>query len=108
LELELTGRRALITGASRGIGAAISVCLASEGCDVTLVSRTRTDLEVVATEITDVSNVAVSIIDADLSVSENIDRVVAEAGHVDILVNNAGAIPSGSIEERRCDSLRID
>jgi len=99
LELELTGRRAIITGASRGIGAAISVCLAREGCDVTLVSRTRLDLEVVATEITDVSNVAVSIIDADLSTSENIDRVLAEAGHVDILINNAGAIPSGSIED---------
>ncbi len=99
MELELTGRRALITGASRGIGAAISVCLAREGCDVTLVSRTRADLDAVATEISDVSNVAVSIVDADLSVSENIHRVLAEAGQVDILINNAGAIPSGSIED---------
>ena len=95
MELELTGRRALITGASRGIGAAISVCLASEGCDVTLVSRTRTDLEAVATEISDISNVEVSTVEADLSVSENIDRVLVEAGHIDILINNAGAIPSG-------------
>ena len=99
MELELTGRRALITGASRGIGAAISVCLASEGCDVTLVARTTEDLQAVATKISDGSNVSVSTVVADLSVGENIDRVLADAGQVDILVNNAGAIPSGSIED---------
>ena len=82
MELELAGRRALITGASRGIGAAISVCLASEGCDVTLVARTSQDLQVVATKISDGANVLVSTVVADLSVGENIDRVLAEAGQL--------------------------
>ena len=52
MELGLRGRKALITGASRGIGRACAEVLAEEGCDVVLVSRTAADLEAAKVKIT--------------------------------------------------------
>jgi short-subunit dehydrogenase len=97
MDLKLTGKRALITGGSKGIGQASAAMLADEGCDVTLVSRDAALLDAAATAIRGRCQVAVRTIAADLSRHEEVERVAREAGEIDILVNNAGAIPPGTL-----------
>jgi NAD(P)-dependent dehydrogenase (short-subunit alcohol dehydrogenase family) len=99
MELGLRGRKALVTGASRGIGRACAEVLAAEGCDVVMVSRTRADLDAARAQIVGRSNVAVRVYAMDLADSRNVDRLAGECADTDILVNNAGAIPRGSIAE---------
>jgi NAD(P)-dependent dehydrogenase (short-subunit alcohol dehydrogenase family) len=98
MELGLRGKKALITGASKGIGRACAEVLAEEGCDVTLVSRTAVDLEKARAEIAGKHNVGVRVFALDLSDGTNVDKVTAECADIDILVNNAGAIPGGNID----------
>ena len=97
MDLKLAGKRALVTGASKGIGRATAVQLAREGCDVVLVARTRETLEDAAGAIRSACQVAVEVRPADLSRQAEIERIAAEAGGIDILVNNAGAIPAGDL-----------
>jgi len=98
MELGLRGRKALVTGASKGIGRACAEALAEEGCDVVLVARTAADLETVRAKITGQHNVAVRFYPLDLSDSHSVDKLAAECPDIDILVNNAGAIPGGNID----------
>src|SRR5579864_7637107 len=98
MDLGLRGRKALVTGASKGIGRACAEALAEEGVDVVLVSRTAADLEKARAEIAGRHNVGVRVYALDLSDSRNVDRLAAECADIDILVNNAGAIPGGSID----------
>src|ERR1700730_3718980 len=98
MELGLRGRKALITGASKGIGRACAEVLAEEGCDVALVSRTAADLEAARADIAGKHNVGVRVFAPDLSDSRNVDKVAAECADIDILVNNAGAIPGGNLD----------
>lgn len=102
---DLTGRRALVTGASAGIGAAIAVRLASAGARVVAVSRSGRVPEGGA----DFGIVALA---ADLSDDADLDRVVddsvAELGGLDILVNNAGRgdwVELGDIDRDYFDGL---
>jgi 3-oxoacyl-[acyl-carrier protein] reductase len=99
MDLGLRGRKALVTGASKGIGQACAEALAEEGCDVVLVSRTAADLDKVRAKIAAEHNVAVRYYALDLSDSKNIDKLAAECADIDLLVNNAGAIPGGNIAE---------
>ena len=98
MDLGLRGRKALVTGASKGIGRACAEVLAEEGVDVALVSRTAADLERARAEIAGKHNVGVRVFALDLSDSGNVDRLAAECADIDILVNNAGAIPGGNID----------
>jgi len=98
MDLGLHGRKALVTGASKGIGRACAESLAEEGCDVALVSRTAVDLEAARSAIIAKHNVAVRFYALDLSDSRNVDKLAAKCSDVDILVNNAGAIPGGNID----------
>jgi hypothetical protein len=98
MELGLRGKRALVTGASKGIGRACAEVLAEEGCDVVLVSRTAADLEAARAAIVAKHNVAVRIYPFDLSQSRNVDQLAAECPDTEILINNAGAIPGGNID----------
>ena len=99
MDLGLRGRKALVTGASKGIGQACAEILAEEGCDVVLVSRTAADLDKVRAKIAGEHNVAVRYYALDLSESKSVDKLAAECADIDLLVNNAGAIPGGNIAE---------
>src|SRR5271170_6526715 len=97
MDLQLGGKRALITGGSKGIGRATAEVLADEGCEVTLVARDAALLEEAAAAIRARRQVNVRVIPADLSSDETVRHVAAQAGEIDILVNNAGAIPPGDL-----------
>jgi 3-oxoacyl-[acyl-carrier protein] reductase len=107
MELNLHGRTALITGASKGIGLSSAECLAEEGVNVILVSRTQADLDAAREKIAARWNVNVQTHAYDLSDSRNVDRLVAEHPDIDILVNNAGAIPGGNLQEITEDRWRL-
>ncbi|WP_028006673.1 SDR family oxidoreductase [Solimonas flava] len=93
---DLAGRVAIVTGASRGIGAATARLLAEQGAHVVLASRKIEDLEKVRDEIAAAGGKA-SAIAAHAGVSEDLQRLVAETvaalGRLDILVNNAATNP---------------
>jgi NAD(P)-dependent dehydrogenase (short-subunit alcohol dehydrogenase family) len=90
---DLTGRKAFVTGASRGIGQAIAVALAQAGADLALVARGEEGLAATAKQITDCGREA-HIIAADVTRQDSVEDTIAAAiralGHVDIVVNNAG------------------
>ncbi len=93
----LAGRRALVTGGGRGIGAAIARTLAGAGARVVVCGRNKPDLDAIAKEITGVA------IKLDLMDRAETDAVLASVGHVDVLVNNAGAAESASLEKTTDD-----
>ena len=99
MDLELTGKTALVTGASKGIGKAIARGLAHEGVRVAVCSRDATTLSAAAKEIGAGARGDVITIPGDLSRADEVQRVAEDAagrlGRVDILVNNAGAIRGG-------------
>jgi NAD(P)-dependent dehydrogenase (short-subunit alcohol dehydrogenase family) len=99
MDLGISGRTALITGASKGIGLACAHSLAREGCNVHLASRTSADLEKAQAELSAKYDVSVEIHPCDLSDGDAARALVASCSDVDILVNNAGAIPAGDIHE---------
>lgn len=99
MDLELRGKRALVTGASKGIGAATASLLASEGCEVVIVARSPEELHLTADRISAETSAKVTACAADLSRSSEIARIAEAFGDIDILVNNAGAIPGGRLED---------
>jgi 3-oxoacyl-[acyl-carrier protein] reductase len=94
MDLDLQGKSALITGASRGIGNAIARALAAERCDVALVARGEDALRGAAGDIAKTHGVRTAAIVADVTRAEDVQRMVdetaAQLGRIDILVNNAG------------------
>ncbi|MCF3934494.1 short-chain dehydrogenase/reductase [Acuticoccus sp. M5D2P5] len=99
MELGLNGRKALVTGASKGIGRATARILAEEGCNIAMVSRDPATLHEAADYVRDGLSIDVVTIAADLSEEMERLRVVETVGDIDILVNNAGAIPGGNLLE---------
>ena len=99
MDLGLTGKRALVTGSSKGIGRAVAQALAQEGCHLELVARNRSLLEQVAESIQSECDVEVGIHAADLSEIAEQSRNAEKCRDVSIVVNNAGANPPGEIDE---------
>ncbi|HQT75676.1 MAG TPA: short-chain dehydrogenase/reductase [Rhodopila sp.] len=97
MDLNLRGRTALITGASKGIGLSSAECLAAEGVNLILVSRTQADLDTACARIGDRHNVTIETHAYDLSDSRNVGCLADAHPDIDILVNNAGAIPGGDL-----------
>ena len=99
MDLQLNGKRALVTGGSQGIGKAIAHQLADEGADVAVTARTPEPLQEAASEIRALTGRRVIGVAADTSsdeqVREMVTRVVDQLGGVDILVN-AAAKPGGA------------
>ena len=102
MDLQLSGKKALITGASMGIGKAIALSLAREGCDVALCARDKSRLDLAADEIRRETGRTVFTIAADLTRAADAEAFIRESnrvlGRIDILVNNAGSAPGGVIE----------
>lgn len=97
MDLKLSGRTALVTGGSRGIGLGVAQALAAEGCHLHLSSRSSTDLDAARAKILAAHKVNVTCHALDLGVSENARKLGQDCRDVDILVNNAGAIPQGTL-----------
>ncbi len=91
--MRLSGKIALVTGASRGIGAASSLALAQEGATIVAAARTRSDLDALVAHIEKAGGKARAVV-CDVTRSSDVAACVNEAvlafGRVDILVNNAG------------------
>jgi NAD(P)-dependent dehydrogenase (short-subunit alcohol dehydrogenase family) len=90
---ELTGKKAFVTGASRGIGQAIAVAFAHAGADVALVARGADGLAETASQVKAAGRQAV-VVPADITSQDEVAGAVSQAieqlGYVDIVVNNAG------------------
>ncbi|MGO4570163.1 SDR family NAD(P)-dependent oxidoreductase [Rhizobium sp. 2YAF20] len=98
----LTGKVAVVTGGSRGIGRATTKLFAAEGAKVAILSRTPASIDAVVSEIGAAGDTAIGVVcdisDAD-QIKDAIDKVVAALGGIDILVNNAfdPSAPNSSI-----------
>jgi NAD(P)-dependent dehydrogenase (short-subunit alcohol dehydrogenase family) len=99
MDLHLRGRRVLITGASKGIGAAAARGFAEEGCGLLLAARGAAALEHLAEQLRTEYGIEVTTQAADLRSADDIARLADAARDVDVLVNNAGDIPPGSLDK---------
>ena len=106
MQLDLTGRNVLITGASKGIGRACAETFAAEGCSLDLVARNESALDALAADLTERFGATVRTHAIDLSVPDDQRRLVESLDAVDIVVNNAGAIPPGNLDRVDDDKLR--
>lgn len=97
MDLKLSGKRALITGGSKGIGYAIALAFAREGAQPIIVSHEAETLGPAADAIYKETGIAAQTIVIDLAAAGAPEKLVQETGDIDILVNNAGAIPAGTL-----------
>lgn len=99
MDLGLTGKRALVTGASRGTGSVIARVLAREGATVVVHGNTEADQERIASEIRDAGGIAHAVT-GDVTTDEGGARIVSEVtarvGAIDVLVNNFGQASGGT------------
>lgn len=102
-QFDLSGRVALVTGGSRGLGVVMATALAEAGAKVVVTSTTAADIEERAAEIGAATGAAILGVAGDVSVQADCERVINEAeqafGRLDVLVNNAGINARGSIDE---------
>ena len=116
MDLELNGKRAVVTGGSRGIGKAIAWELAREGCDVAICARDIDALQVTADEIAADTGRTIHAIQCDTGDTDSVNSMIAQAnfklGGIDILVNNAarplGEAPVSGIEGVTDDDFNGD
>ena len=109
MSLALQNKRALVTGGSRGIGAAIVKRLAREGADVALTYVSKPDQANETAKAAQAFGVRALAIQADsadaAAVAAAVERTVAELGGIDILVNSAGILVMGAIDEYRLEDF---
>lgn len=102
LELNLSGKTAIVTGGSAGIGLATAKALYREGVNVTIVARNPERLEQAVKAIQEIPSQANKVIavNADITQAESIEAIVSQTlktfGQIDILINNAGSARAGS------------
>ena len=95
MDLGIRGKRALITGASKGLGRGCAEALAAAGVDLVLNARGADALAATASDIAALHGVTVTPIAADITTAEGQDMVLQAAGAPDILVTNVGGPPPG-------------
>ena len=101
MDLELTGKVAVVTGSSRGLGLASARALVAEGCRVTLCARGADALHRAAATLTAVPGQVLAVpadVSTEVGAADVIDRTVAHFGRLDIVVNNVGKAGGGGIE----------
>jgi NAD(P)-dependent dehydrogenase (short-subunit alcohol dehydrogenase family) len=112
MQISLSGRAAIVTGGSKGIGLAVATRFAASGADVAIVARGREALDAAATSIGTKTGRKVAAIRADVSVAQEIQRSYEEAmdalGRIDIVVNNAGTSSTGRFEQLTDAALQAD
>ncbi len=100
MDLGLSGKVALVTAASKGLGKGVALALAREGAEVAICSRSEESLQGAAGEIEAATGRQPLVVAADMRRGEDIDRLVAATleryGRIDILFNNAGGPPPGT------------
>lgn len=105
---DLSGRSALVTGGSKGIGEAIALAFAQAGADVMISARTQSDLQDAANRIADAGGGKPFIHQADMTSRHDVDELgraaITRLGKVDILVNNAGTNIPEELHELNDDS----
>jgi 3-oxoacyl-[acyl-carrier protein] reductase len=111
MDLHLSGRRALVTGGSKGIGLAVATELAAEGVDVGICARHADEVEAAAKQLRSLG-VTVHAQVADVTdaaqVTALVERTVDALGGLDVLVNNAGAAHPGNFESLSDESWQGD
>jgi NAD(P)-dependent dehydrogenase (short-subunit alcohol dehydrogenase family) len=117
MRIDLSGKSALVTGASRGIGRAVALALAEAGAAVTVTARSAAELETLVAEIKTSGGKALAVL-CDLTEAAGLQALVsssvAEFGSLDILVNNAGITQGVKFTEmtpelwRRVQSVNVD
>ena len=109
-QFELTGKSAIVTGGSKGLGEAMAAGLASAGADVLLVSRNEDEVTATAKSIADDFGHRAIGVRADVTnpddVDTMVDRAMTEFGKIDILINNAGVNIRGPIDEVTFDEFK--
>lgn len=106
MDLQLSGKKVLITGASQGIGEGLARSFAEQGCHLHLTARSADKLKTLADVLMQQHDVRVSYTAADMTEPGACERIVGQAGDIDILINNAGVIPSGTIFDVDADKWR--
>jgi len=99
MNLNLKGRKAIVCGASKGLGRACALALAEEGVDLVINARSAAALERTAAEIRTQTGVGVMPVAADITTAEGRDAVLAACPEPDILVTNAGGPPPGDFRQ---------
>jgi NAD(P)-dependent dehydrogenase (short-subunit alcohol dehydrogenase family) len=99
MDLNLKGKLALVTGASKGIGLVVANALAAEGCDLHLAARDNTALQQAAERLRSERGVKVTVHRRDLALAQEVEALGELCKDVDILINNAGDVPPGTLAE---------
>ena len=112
MDLGITGRVAVVTGGSEGIGKAAAHILAEEGVNVVILARTQSKLDAAVAEISSTAVGSIQAISCDVSNSESVDsafkKILGEHGKVDILVNNAGQGNANTFDALDAETLDQD
>jgi NAD(P)-dependent dehydrogenase (short-subunit alcohol dehydrogenase family) len=112
MDVNLAGRTAIITGASKGIGLAVATRFAASGAEVAIIARGREALDNAVKIIAESGRARVTAIQADVAVAADLRRAYDEAmtqfGKIDIVVNNAGTSRTGAFEEITDEVWRED
>jgi 3-oxoacyl-[acyl-carrier protein] reductase len=99
MDLGIAGRKAIVGGASQGLGKGCAMALAREGVHVTIVARTRETLEKTAAEIEAKTGSPVTPVAVDISTDEGRAEILKACPEPDILVNNSGGPPTGDFRD---------
>lgn len=98
MDLHLRGKHVLITGASKGIGAAAAEVFAEEGAHLHLAARNEQALNELGHRLRSTYQIDCKVHAVDLRKSEDVVRLAREAAEIDVLINNAGDIPGGTLQ----------
>ncbi|HEY6538081.1 MAG TPA: SDR family oxidoreductase [Candidatus Dormibacteraeota bacterium] len=111
MDLQLRGRRAIVTGGSKGLGAAIARELVQEGAAVAICARNAEELEATAAELRKLGGPVTALV-ADVTKADQvagfIDQAVAELGGLEVLVNNAGRAHPGNFASLGDEDFQAD
>jgi len=99
MDLGIAGKKAIVGGASAGLGKGCAMSLAREGVEVTIVARTQANIEAAAAEIRAATGVKVTPVAVDINSDEGRAAILKVCPEPDIVVNNAGGPPTGNFRD---------